>query len=199
MRRVIGFLALVVIVLAACAQRPDFSRVPDDFRVSYGEYGVGGVREAILEENLTLKAYSLGYTTVRTYPLSQEEREQLYAAIGEAGFFSLEDHYENTLVLDGTAQLLTVTADGLTKSVFVRNTTVPAFAQVVGNLTAILTKREDPWGRVTIEEEYMQCLQWRLDCADSTSPICATRRAQCAEIEEQYLRFSTKNFSTKNK
>lgn len=76
-----------------------------------------------------------------TLMLSAEELGQIYSAILENDFFSLDAYYNDPMIMGGDKAELTITANGQTKTVTTRNIKVKAFDRITVTINAALPEK----------------------------------------------------------
>lgn len=66
-----------------------------------------------------------------TFAVHPDSMEVLWSAINDQDFFALEERYVSEDVQDGSFAVLTITAEGRTRRVEVRNASVPPFDRLI--------------------------------------------------------------------
>jgi hypothetical protein len=75
----------------------------------------------------------------KQFTLTSEQLGQIWQAIQDNGFFSLEKTYNNPKVIDGTYASLTVTANSTTYQVWTQNLAVQAFDNIITKINSIIS------------------------------------------------------------
>ncbi len=203
------FAFTLAVLLSGCIQPPQPTELPPDFSFEYGtgamhlEWGSYLFRVDSSGNASFKKTRETALVKTYEFAVSGEERLKIYQAAASNGFFSLQDMYEDPSIMDGGWSEISITANSATKTVSMRNYSLPQFENIASEIVALLKsklgedcfnfddiledcgkKKAECEGRDTIE-----CSDWKYFCGwqeiteEPTPEQCETiaGRQQCLE------------------
>ncbi|MFH1221824.1 MAG: hypothetical protein V1492_01930 [Candidatus Micrarchaeota archaeon] len=150
---IFSFVVIAALLISGCILPPPMSdAVPKDLEITYSygachaEWGRTNIRidatgNGIYESGrgmLLPNNRMAEEKFYKTFRMNETELLSLLNTIEKSGFYSLQDSYSDTLIMDGSCEYISVTKNNVTKSVSVSNTQPPdAYATAADAINAV--------------------------------------------------------------
>ena len=157
------FLGLVIslILLSGCPQPPTPpSELPADFHFSYGsgamhlDWGAYYLDVDTVGNATFIKTQGMSLQKAYSFTLTEEEMLSVYSAAVVNNFFSLQDTYQDSSIIDGGWDEISLHANSSTKTVSMLNSSMPQFSAVEAAISSIISSHVgDPYSFDDLKDE----------------------------------------------